>query len=163
MWRIPTPPPEALRKERQERSSVDSDQTDARLTESPSVDVDDRGRAGEGLDGADDGRGDHEDAREEEHRDTDFARPGDAEAEEQRGRDAQDGDVGEHIEDDEGPEVLGTEGAVWAGEGFDLPVVIVPAGPFSSAYTFIFLAYVYVYVCSEMDRKGTELHVRSAA
>lgn len=125
--RVAAPPPKAFREQGEQRRRVDSKHPDARLAEAPSVDVDDRGRAGEGLHGADDGRGDHEDAREEEHRDADLAWPRDAEAEEERGRDAQDGDVGEDVEDDEGPEVLGAERAVCAGEGFDLPVVMVPA------------------------------------
>lgn len=128
MRRVPAPPPEALRKERQEGGGVDGDHADARFAEAPAVDIDDRGRTRQGLHGADDGGGHHEEAREEEHRDAGLARPRDAEAPEHRGRDAQDGGVGEDVEDDDGPEVLGAEGAVRARERLDLPIVVVPLG-----------------------------------
>lgn len=124
---VPPAPPEPLRKEWHDRGGVDGDHPDARLAEAPPVDVDDRGRTGEGLHCADDGRGDHEQAREEEQRDADLARPRDSQAEEERGGDAHDDNVSDDVEDDERPKVLRAKRAFRAGEGLDLPIIVISA------------------------------------
>lgn len=114
--------PEPAPDQRHQHRGVDGDHADAGLSKTPAVDVDDRGRARERLDGADERGRNHEDAREEEQRHADFAGPGHAEAEEVRRRDGHDGEVGEDVEDDEGPEVLRAEDAFGTGERVDLPV-----------------------------------------
>lgn len=87
--------------------------------------MDDGGRPAQRLDGADEGRRDHEQAREQARARTELAGPGDAQPEEEGRRDAHDGEVGEDVEEDDGPEVLRPERALGTREGLDLPVEVV--------------------------------------
>lgn len=129
------PPPEPARQQRQQHRGVDGDDADALLAEAPAVDVDDGGGAPQGLHGADEGGRDHEQPGEQERGHAELAGPGDAEAEDEGRRDAHDGEVGDDVEDGEGPEVLGPERALRPREGVDLPVEVVARVPGSDWFS----------------------------